>query len=94
MRSVKSGFRAVSRACCPSPNLEATAAGAAKVVAKHWRETCNDGKEDRAMFFVERGGLLVIFGIESGYTPDGIVMCHLFLLRTERALGLVVLLLR
>jgi len=61
-------------------------------VAKHWRET-NFGKEDCAKFFVDRGGVLASSGVEGGYTPDGIMMCHMFMLRAESALDLAVLLL-
>jgi len=62
-----------------------------KAVAKHWREK-NFGK-DCAKFFVDRGGVLASSGVEGGYTPDGIMMCLMFMLRAESALDLAVLLL-
>lgn len=63
-----------------------------KDVAKHWRET-NIGQQDCAKFFVDRGGVLVSSGVEGGYTPDGIMTCHMFMLRAESASDLAVLLL-
>jgi len=53
-----------------------------KAVAKHWREA-HFGKEDCAKWFVERGGGVVLSGVEGGYTPDGVMICHMFMMRQE-----------
>eukprot|EP00903_Cladosiphon_okamuranus_P019499 g17932.t1 len=63
-----------------------------KAVAKLWRED-HFGKEYFAKFFVDRGGALLSSGVEGGYSADGVVGCHMFMMRAESPADLAVLLL-
>ena len=51
-----------------------------KSVEKIWWENSH-GKEDCSKLFMERGAWLVSSRVEGGYCPDGIQMCHMFMLR-------------